>query len=87
MRFRASSEAKAQREASVRVTNDDPRVAVVTRLIGDNRNAPNLWLARHILLVLTDLAPSCCPEDQLAREATLHRPENPQPSTGYGTTN
>lgn len=32
----------------------DPRVALITRIIGDHRTAPNLWLVRRIVQALTE---------------------------------
>jgi hypothetical protein len=33
---------------------NDPRVELITRIIGDHRNAPNLWLARRIVQALNE---------------------------------
>ena len=46
--------------------NDDPRVALITRVIGDNRNAPNVWLARKIIQEL----------DELDARASIHSRED-----------
>jgi hypothetical protein len=35
---------------------EDARVAAVARLIGDYRNAPNLWLARRIIEEIAGVA-------------------------------
>lgn len=49
------------------------RIAVVARLIGDHRNAPNLWLARRIVQELARL------------EASMPHGSGPQRGTGDGS--
>jgi hypothetical protein len=50
------AERRARRMAACKTPVQDVRLAVIARLLGDHRTAPNLWLARKIVQELDDLA-------------------------------
>jgi len=54
--------------------SEDARVAMIARLVGEHRNAPNLWLARRIIRELEEFqAERVKParESQAERESSL----------------
>jgi hypothetical protein len=68
-----------QRQRHHSAPHDEARIALIAQLIGDNRGAPNLWLARRILAVLDQSAVSDRLSDEWAGESRLTHADMPHP--------
>jgi len=58
---------------------EDARVAMIAHLVADHRNAPNLWLARRIVLELEEF----CAKALLPATASQAERESSLRITGY----